>query len=49
MTEHDIGTLKVHCNGYASYNSEVMDEFESNDVTDYLLSNNKDDDFVFEW
>lgn len=50
MTEHDIGTLKCHCNGYASYNSEVMDEFESNDVTDYLLSNNKDDDdFVLEW
>ena len=50
MTEHDIGTLKCHCNGYASNNSEVMDEFESNDVTDYLLSNNKDDDnFVLEW
>lgn len=51
MTEHDIGTLKFHCNGYATYIAEIRDEkIEPNDVSDYLLSNNKDDDnFVLEW
>ena len=51
MTEHDIGTLKFHCNGYATYIAEIQDEkIEPNDVSDYLLSNDKDDDnFVLEW
>lgn len=51
MTEHDIGTLKFHCNGFATYIAEIRDEnIEPNDVSDYLLSNNKDDDnFVLEW
>lgn len=51
MTEHDIGTLKFHCNGFATYIAEIMDEnIEPNDVSDYLLSNNKDDDnYVLEW
>ena len=51
MTEHDIRTLKFHCNGFATYIAEIRDEkIEPNDVSDYLLSNNKDDDiFVLEW
>lgn len=50
MTEHDIGTLKFHCNGFATYIPEIRDEkIEPNDVSDYLLSNKKDDNFVLEW